>query len=321
VTRRPEARVADPGAPPGAGGSGAVSDPLVAPLRATANRELMDAWSLVLASQGIGHQIEPAGDGATLALWVTDGDRDRASRALALADQERREIAVELPPAPDLGPSAAGLVCAVVIAAFYWVSGPRDGADAGGWFRRGAAIAENIMGGETWRAATALLLHADPMHVLGNAVAALIFVTAVGRWLGSGAALLLTLLTGIAGNLLVAAAYGSHHNSVGASTATFGALGLLGGLQVVRWLRGSAGIGRRRRVLSIVAACLGVFAMLGVGERSDVLAHLFGLLSGLLVGAAVGWWARLPLPLLVRHGAGVAAAAVVVGAWWRAFAA
>jgi hypothetical protein len=56
----------------------------------------------------------------------------------------------------------------------------------------------------------------------------------------------------VAGNLLVALAYGSHHNSVGASTATFGALGLLGGLQVVRWLRGGSPLGRRRRVLSIV---------------------------------------------------------------------
>ena len=153
----------------------------------------------------------------------------------------------------------------------------------------------------------------------GNAVAALIFVTAVGRWLGSGVALLLTLLTGVAGNLLVALAYGAHHNSVGASTATFGALGLLGGLQVVRWLRGGSALGRRRRVLSIVAACLGVFAMLGVGERSDVLAHLFGLGIGLVLGAAVGRGVQLPLPARVRHGAGALAAGRAGRCWWLAF--
>jgi hypothetical protein len=72
-------------------------------------------------------------------------------------------------------------------------------------------------------------------------------------------------------------------------------------------------------VLSIVAACLGVFAMLGVGERSDVLAHLFGLGIGLALGVAVGRGVRLPLPAGVRHGAGAIAAALLVGCWWLAF--
>jgi rhomboid protease GluP len=290
------------------------------PLRTTGNVELMDAWALVLASQGIAHHVEANSEAGTQTLWTATADRDRAARALALADRDRHELArAELPPAPDQGPSAAGLAFVAIIVAFYLVTGPRDGLDRGRWFHEGSAIAELILGGQAWRAATALTLHADPAHVAGNAVAALIFVTAVGRWLGTGVALLLTLLTGVAGNLLVALAYGSHHNSVGASTATFGALGLLGGLQVVRWLRGGSPLGRRRRVLSIVAACLGVFAMLGVGERSDVLAHLFGLGFGLVLGALVGRGVQLPLPWAIRHGAGALAAAVLVGCWWLAF--
>jgi membrane associated rhomboid family serine protease len=290
------------------------------PLRSTANVELMDAWALVLASQGIDHLVERNPGDSGLTLWTAEADRERAAKALALADRDRHELAsAELAPAPDQGPSAAGLAFVAVIAAFYLVTGPRDGADRGRWFHEGSAVAERILGGEAWRATTALTLHADPSHVAGNALAALIFVTAVGRWLGSGVALLLTLLTGVVGNLLVALVYGSHHNSVGASTATFGALGLLGGLQVVRWLRGGSGLGRRRRVLSIVAACLGVFAMLGVGERSDVLAHLFGLGTGLALGVAVGRGVRLPLPAVVRHGAGALAAGLLVACWWLAF--
>lgn len=287
------------------------------PLRTTANGELMDAWALVLASQGIPHHVEA--QGGTVTLWIAGADQAAASKALALADRDRRELAeAQVPAAPDQGPSAAGLAFAVVIAAFYWVSGPRDGADSGRWFREGSAVAERILGGEPWRAATALTLHADPAHVLGNAVAALIFVTAVGRWLGTGLALLLTLLTGIGGNLLVALAWGARHNSVGASTATFGALGLLGGLQALRWFRGK-GFGRRRRVLSIMAACLGVFAMLGVGERSDVLAHLFGLGWGLALGALVGWRLPLPPPAPLRYGAGALTGGLIVASWWLAF--
>ena len=290
------------------------------PLRSTGNVELMDAWALVLASQGIEHLVQRNAADGGLTLWTAEADRERAVRALALSDRDRHELAsADVAPAPDQGPSAAGLAFVAVIVAFYLVTGPRDGADRGRWFHEGSAVAERILGGEAWRATTALTLHADPAHVAGNAVAALIFVTAVGRWLGSGVALLLTLLTGVGGNLLVALAYGSHHNSVGASTATFGALGLLGGLQVVRWLRGGSRLGRRRRVLSIVAACLGVFAMLGVGERSDVLAHLFGLGIGLALGAGVGRGVRLPLPAAIRYGSGALAGGLLVACWWLAF--
>ena len=42
------------------------------------------------------------------------------------------------------------------------------------------------MHGAWWRAVTALTLHADVWHVVGNAVASLVFVSAIGRWLGSG---------------------------------------------------------------------------------------------------------------------------------------
>ena len=71
-------------------------------------------------------------------------------------------------------------------------------------------------------------------------------------------------------------------------------------------------------MLSIVAACLGVFAMLGVGERSDVLAHLAGLGFGLAAGALVGRTVKLPLPALARLSAGGLAAAITTGAWWLA---
>ena len=127
------------------------------------------------------------------------------------------------------------------------------------------------------------------------------------------------MLAGAGGNLLVAWAYGSRHDSVGASTATFAALGLVGGLQVVRWLRGAPGIGRRRRVLAVVGACFGVFAMLGVGEKVDVLAHFGGLGVGLLMGLASAAWLRLPIKPVVDVIAGLTAAAVVAAAWWRAF--
>ena len=120
------------------------------------------------------------------------------------------------------------------------------------------------------------------------------------------------------GNLLVAFFYRGAHISVGASTAIFGALGVLGGLQFVRWLAGRRAPGGRRRALSVIAACLGVFAMLGVGAKNgttDVLAHLFGMASGLVLGLLAGRFVRLPVPRLVGLLIGLASVSLLAGAW------
>ena len=194
------------------------------------------------------------------------------------------------------------------------VSGPRHGADLAGWFRVGSALARAIVRDhELWRALTALCLHADAMHVAGNAVASLVFVTALGRWLGPGLALLVTLLSGVAGNL-----YATTHNSVGASTATFGALGVLGGLQFVRRFRDTA-IGRLRRALLGIAAALGLLAMLGMGERSDVVAHAAGLGFGILSGIGIGLYLRRPLRTLGQAACLLATVGMLAGAWLLAF--
>ncbi len=287
-----------------------------APLRSTRNAELMDSWALVLLALGVEHRI--LGHEGTLYLQVPARDRHRAELALAAHDRERAAEPPKVLPAPDQGWSAAGLGVAITLAAFYFVAGGRDTGAHGRWFDVGAADAARIVGGELHRSITALTLHADIMHLAANALAAVVLVGALGRWLGGGLACGLTLLSGAAGNLIVAFAYRGGHISVGASTAVFGALGVLGGLQVVRWLRGRAAPGGRRRALSVVAACLGVFAMLGVGAKNgttDVLAHLAGLGAGLVIGLVVGRFVRVPVPRLVGLLVGVATVIALAGAW------
>jgi rhomboid protease GluP len=315
--------------------SGPPDGPLVAPappppppaLRSTMNPELMANWSLVLEALAIEGQV--LNEGPVLHLLVAPADHDRALTALAAFDRDRRaDLEARTPPVPDAGRSAAGIAFALAIAAFHWVTGPRDGADPGAWFRRGSAVAEKIVSGELYRAVTALSLHADWGHVAGNAVAGVVFLSALGRWMGGGTALLATVVAGTLGNLIVAFSYGVRHNSVGASTATFAALGVLGGLQIMRWSGrsdsngnpASAPVGaQRRRILQVVGACLGVFAMLGVGERSDVLAHLGGLGVGLAVGLGLGRFVRMPTRPAADIVAGVGALALLAGSWWLAF--
>ncbi len=290
-------------------GAGPPAAPDKAVRIATTEREAAD-WALVLDAGGIPYRLEATAEGwQTL---VTTADEPAATAALAAYDAEQRERAgaPERPP-PEVGWGHSGTLVGALLVAFFLITGPRGGANPVPWFAAGSADAAALVGGEPWRAITALTLHADVAHVVGNAVACLIFVTAVCRWLGFGLGILLVLLAGAAGNVATAVFYASRHVSVGASTATFGALGILAGLQLVRRWRIPGG---RRKAWVAVGASLAIFAMLGVGERSDVVAHLAGLVAGIAAGVAAGQIARLP-GATVQRALGGATAALIAGAW------
>src|SRR5437867_2630265 len=94
-----------------------------------------------------------------------------------------------------------------------------------------------------------------------------------------------TALAGAGGNALTAVAHSAHHASVGASTAIFGAIGILATTRVVA--RGRGGRAARKPWV-VLAACLALLALLGTSPDADILAHLFGLLVGGVLGLAAG---------------------------------
>lgn len=311
-------------APPGSNGAGNHHRPVAEPVppwtlvRVADTAALAEKWAFVVHALGMEPRVMEA-DGRH-GLLVPTPFAARAAAALDADDREAIEKAAAVPPpVPDNGPAFAGLAVATAIVTFFLAIGGRDGGDPGGWFRAGTAVSDAILRGQWWRAVTALSLHADAAHVLGNAVASVIFITALGRWTGDGIAVLLTLLAGAGGNLLTAWLRGPGHASVGASTATFAALGLLAGLQIWRFLgaRTAHWFGRRR-VFTIVAACLGLFAMLGVGERSDVVAHATGLGLGLVLGLCAAPAVKRQLGWIVQVVAGAATVGIVGVAWWIA---
>lgn len=290
--------------------------PNEAAVRVSPDRAQAEAWDFVLEAVGINHRIALTGEG--WAVMVPPPMVATALAALDAHDQETEEGPVREAQVPDHGRTYVGLAAAVTIAAFFWVSGPREGADAGGWFRVGSGLAGAIMHGQWWRAVTALTLHADIMHVTGNAVFLVLFLSALGRWLGGGAALFSTLLAGTAGNLLTAAIYGGAHNVVGASTATFAALGLLAGLQFMRRFNVRM-VGWRKRAFLAVAASLGLLAMLGTGEKADMMAHATGLGFGLIFGVLLARASRRLKSLTVQGACLLATVVVVASAWLLAF--
>ncbi len=142
-------------------------------------------------------------------------------------------------------------------------------------------------GGEWWRAFTALFLHADGAHLLGNLLIGGVFCVMVATVLGAWRGWILILASGFAGNLLtgwIHYGYDEPFRSLGASTATFGALGILVGAGVVRAWRE-----RRYRALKPLIAPLAVgCSLLGMfgagGVDTDVLGHLCGWGAGIFFG-------------------------------------
>src|SRR5437899_11789152 len=146
-------------------------------IRLTRSRDEAEEWALVLAADGIPHRVEPDGSGWTLV--VPDPDVTRAHAALDAYDDEARRprVAPLLERTERPLPWAFGFTVAALMLAFFAVSGsPAPGSL---WFDRGAASARDMLGGEPWRAVTALTLHIDAAHVMGNGVATLVLLPAI----------------------------------------------------------------------------------------------------------------------------------------------
>jgi membrane associated rhomboid family serine protease len=271
-------------------------------------------YAVVLAASGIGHRLESTDAG--WALIVAPGDMRRASQTLATYDQENRDDTAVDASRRAYGETWIGALIAALLVSFFAVTGPREPGAI--WFDRGSASAQQILAGEVWRTVTALTLHADLAHVLSNAIACLVLVTAVASWLGPGVGSWLVLLAGAGGNAVTAFAHGTPYVSVGASTAIFGALGILAVLQCLARRRRRA-LGRKGWVA--IAASLALLGTLGTGPQSDVLAHFFGLLVGGLLGIGTALVLRRTLGDLSQWLLALAAGALVLGCWRIALAA
>jgi membrane associated rhomboid family serine protease len=144
---------------------------------------------------------------------------------------------------------------------------------------------------EWWRPFTALFLHADAPHLIGNLLSGMLFGTLVSRSIGPVRGWALILLCGTLGNVATSAlTWPESFVSLGASTAVFGALGILSGLGFAAMLHHRFRLSWVRTIAPVLAGIV-ILGWIGGGSpngNTDVLGHVFGFTSGLAAGLITG---------------------------------
>jgi rhomboid protease GluP len=182
---------------------------------------------------------------------------------------------IKMRPGATIGAIAYG---AILLLTAYCAGNGWFGADwlSIGDLRAGAAS-------EWWRAVTALTLHLDQEHLLGNLLFGVVAGLAAARLLGDGVAWASILGAAALANYAEILIAPVSHRAVGASTAVFAALGLLAGMAWRQRLTLRERLWYRWAPL-IAGICL--LTLLGAGNaRVDVLGHALGFIFGI----AVGW--------------------------------
>lgn len=267
--------------------------------------------ALVLTARGVPFQRQPASGGWE--LWVPLADAPAAATELTLYRHENaRQVGSR--PLEEVGAGRAGVVwyVATLLAVFFALHTDLFGKD---WLGAGRLEAGSLLGGEWWRAFTALTLHLELAHLGGNLAFGAFFGYFVGRYLGAGVGWLAVLLAAGGANVLNAWVQAPSHRSIGASTAVFAALGLL---MAYIWRRGFLRDTPWRARIGPIVAGLGLLAFTGTsGENTDLGAHLFGFIAGIASGlvlarfASVAWLQNAH----VQRVCGGAAALLLAAAW------
>lgn len=136
-----------------------------------------------------------------------------------------------------------------------------------------------IWQGEIWRLLTPIFLHSGFSHVLFNSFSLVLFGPALERILGSGRFTAVYLITGISANIATLLIEPVTYIHVGASGAIFGLFGMYISLVIYR----KNLLSRDNRQLITTIAVISII-MTFFQPNINVTSHLFGLLSGFLIG-------------------------------------
>jgi len=243
--------------------------------------------SLLLASQSRTHWLENLGDQE--AIYVPLGRKRIEERLIRAWYRENSGFFSQVKAAMPKLSAAPLILITPPIALFFYERLAHHTVD---WRSAGLADATKMVSGGEWhRAITALSLHGDAGHIASNSFWSFLLLTLLQQRIAWPFALWLTFFSGIFGNITSASLHTGGHRSLGFSTALFGAIGLLSGIEFRHPFQLSNRLLRR---LAPLAGALFLGIWIGTGEGTDVTAHLTGLLWGLFFGFLLPEKALLP---------------------------
>ena len=286
------------------------------PLFARLPAEDAQTYDLVLRSAGIPCRLHPYL--GSWAITVPPPHHRKALKTIALYLKEN-------PSHPSTGRMGTGsgvatwsaLFSVPVLAVIHWAIHP--GYEQQVFIERLGADAGKIVSGDLYRCVTALLLHSDWPHVVGNMAGMILFGTVAASVCGWGVGWLMILLSGALGNWLTALWYRQAHLAIGASTAVFGALGICVAMNLWRYALHSE---RSWRMWLPLAGGMALLGYLGGSPHADLMAHLSGFGCGLMIGAGYGACRRRPWKARIQLLAATAAMGMIVLSWlWGMYAA
>lgn len=274
-------------------------------------------YSLLLSAVNIPHHII-CNSSREMEIYVAPHHLEKALYQISEFIDENHNWPPRSEPTDAFAPAfrAMSVVVAGLLVYIYSLSG--DWSPTSLWFIHGAGDSEAILENfELYRLVTPLTLHADVVHLMGNCFLGGILLHFLFHLTGNGIGLSVMLMTATAANFVNVLIHGPGHIFVGFSTAVFSVIGMLCTINFVT--KTSRPL---FHVFISVMAGFALLAMLGSsGERTDLGAHLFGLLCGLLSGNIV----RLPNYHLIRKSPLAQTSLTtlsfcyVLGAWYIAF--
>ncbi len=266
----------------------------------------------VLQSRGIDSRVVKADDGYALIV-----DSRFASQAQAEMNAYVDENIINAPPRSTTEPRYLNAIPG--LAGYFFVLSLISIAAGFGlfgidWYAEGRIDSQQIHGGEIWRLVTALTLHASGQHLVSNIGFGLFFLYFTGRYLGYGLSALSMLAGGILGNAVNVYMQGTTHLSIGASTAVFAMLGVLCGY--VWKMKYFSQLSWSKRLGPI----FGGIALLGFtgtsGENTDIGAHLWGFVCGLVVGWLIANFnSKIPINNNAQRIYGLVTLVLIGSAW------
>lgn len=137
-----------------------------------------------------------------------------------------------------------------------------------------------IVQGEYWRLVTPIFVHSGLAHMLFNSFSLVLFGPGLERILGKTRFITLYLVTGISANVATLLLKPLTYTHVGSSGAIFGLFGIYLALVFLR----KDLMSRQNSQVILTIAVIGVI-MTFLQSNINVTAHIFGLISGFILGA------------------------------------